>query len=632
MKLAIVAVCLFMLSVAANAQNVSTARFPWEDIDKRIQASSKVAPLGPDLMGDRVSLSNGALSFFATDVTLPGNGALPVEFSRSYSVINRKDYPVIREEMFADWQIEAPNIHGVFVPDWPGNRCTHMYPPQAPFHFDQSEFWEGVQIEIPGGGELLRASSALSQPTNGTTYLLATLGDVRVSCLSSIKNGSGEGFLAVTPDGTRYWFDWMAQNKEAQLRKIIGFDNLTGNPIHVLLPRKRNALYATRIEDRFGNYVEYTYTNAWNAPAKLTQIAANDGRQINVAYSGGYVSSVSDGQRSWQYTYGGGQAKSLNKVTLPDASGWDIGFGQFTGAEIYYPEPTFEPGPQDPQGNPIGQPMVPTEIFRTCTTTEQAPAIGSLANPQYEIAGTLKHPSGAVATFTVDLREHGRSSVPASCSNVTWYGPTPGIGNDPNDDINLWAISGFSLTLKSKSITGPGLGTQTWSYGYVPNISVYLYPGTTLLYPHCPYGTFEACVAPPCTSDACAQSSITTVTGPGNEWTRYSYGNTYRYNEGKLLKEEKGTGPDSILRTTAHTYDLSQINQAYLAKYGDSSQLNGGGFQGEFPRPLKRTAIVQDGTAFIWQVDSNCAPGGTSLCFDGFARPTKVTRSSAPSP
>src|SRR3546814_5874065 len=31
------------------------------------------------------------------------------------------------------------------------------------------------------------------------------------------KNGTGEGFLAVTPDGTKYWFDWMAQYGEPKL-------------------------------------------------------------------------------------------------------------------------------------------------------------------------------------------------------------------------------------------------------------------------------------------------------------------------------------------------------------------------------------------------------------------------------
>ena len=35
---------------------------------------------------------------------------------RRYSVKDRKD--TINDGMLADWQIDAPNISGVFAPDW----------------------------------------------------------------------------------------------------------------------------------------------------------------------------------------------------------------------------------------------------------------------------------------------------------------------------------------------------------------------------------------------------------------------------------------------------------------------------------------------------------------------------------
>src|SRR3546814_15961747 len=53
------------------------------------------------------------------------------------------------------------------------------------------------------------------------------------------KNGTGEGFLAVTPDGTKYWFDWMAQYGEPKL----GEPGPSHSPIWT---RKKNVLYATK--------------------------------------------------------------------------------------------------------------------------------------------------------------------------------------------------------------------------------------------------------------------------------------------------------------------------------------------------------------------------------------------------
>ena len=46
-----------------------------------------------------------------------------------------------------------------------------------------------------------------------------------------------------------------------------------------------------------------------------------------------------------------------------------------------------------------------------------------------------------------------------------------------------------------------------------------------------------------------AGSTRTTVSGPDGEWVRYHYGNTYRYNEGKLLQVDSGTGPPSRVGT-----------------------------------------------------------------------------------
>ena len=91
---------------------------------------------------------------------------------------------------------------------------------------------------------------------------------------------------------------------------------------------------ASKVEDRFGNYVTYSYGNTWNQPIRPTQIlgGGTDGRRITMAYTGNELTSVSDGTRTWHYAYQNASfgRRTLYQVTLPDASKWSINFGAFT--------------------------------------------------------------------------------------------------------------------------------------------------------------------------------------------------------------------------------------------------------------------------------------------------------------
>ena len=581
-------------------------QYAWEEFSKRIQASEKVAPLGPNFAGEQVSLSNGGLSFAATDVSLPGNNALRVEFSRSYNVFSRKDYGDLG--MLADWVVDAPSINAVFAPNWvlglsqSTNRCTEETLPRAEAPFTTNDFWQGLRIDIPGvtSGDLMRTRTGVDKPTDGPTYFWLTNERVHVSCLSTVKNTTGQGFLAITPDGTRYWFDWMGQTPEPVSFQMEYFPDGIQVPRHLV--RKKNYLYATRVEDRFGNYVTYTYANAANEPGKLTRIEGSDGRVLSIGYSGAQISTVSDGTRTWTYTYATTSSgrKTLSAVLLPDASKWTIDLGSFTNAEILYPE--YNLG---------------GEIIRNCTF------VGMPLNHDSTFVGAITHPAGARGEFTLGVARHGRSWVPISCRNFrTTFtsGPNKGSDNNPNDDINMWSTSAYSLTLMSKKVTGPGLDTATWTYAYSPNTGYHMYPGTTEMWPICDQTQVADCSAPPCTSDSCAMYSVTTVTGPNNDWTRYVHGNTYRYNEGKLIRVESADGgPTAMLKTETHTYDLSQAgDKGYPPSFGNSLRPNGDGFASEFHRPKTKTEIVQQGVKFVYTVDQ----------FDPVARPTQVTRSS----
>src|SRR5690606_4760532 len=91
------------------------------------------------------------------------------------------------------------------------------------------------------------------------------------------------------------------------------------------MARKEYFLYPTKVTDRFGNTVTYT----WNAskPSQLLRIAASDGRQLDFTYvsaSSDWVASVTDGTRTWTYAYtpATGANDDPDTVTLPDGSQW----------------------------------------------------------------------------------------------------------------------------------------------------------------------------------------------------------------------------------------------------------------------------------------------------------------------
>src|SRR5687767_2765976 len=135
----------------------ATSKQPWEEYDKQVKDSGVIGTLGPDLFGDTVEYYKNTLSFSVTDISLPGNFALPVALTRKMAVTDRRtfnngdDY----DHPLHDWDLDIPNISGVYAPTWADNRCSSQLPPTPPPTFQASDFWNGLTASMPGGGELL---------------------------------------------------------------------------------------------------------------------------------------------------------------------------------------------------------------------------------------------------------------------------------------------------------------------------------------------------------------------------------------------------------------------------------------------------------------------------------------------
>ena len=275
---------------------------------------------GPDILGHKVNLYTGALEFEHTDIELPGNSTLRVAFSRKHVG------GLLRPNgLLGNWSIEVPRVGGNFSNSrgWVTQsgttaRCTGFSSPPYIGFVNAYQYWQGTHLTVPGkgGGELLpRTPANSSTPTDGYSYPLVTRDHWQVRCLASIQNAAGEGFVARSPDGEEYRFDWMATRSMSAVKEQT-----------TTVARSEYMLMATQVTDRFGNWVRYAYDAA--NPRRLTGITSNDGRAITVAYgANGLVSSVNDGTRTWTYSYGSGTPNTgieLSVVTLPDTSRWEL--------------------------------------------------------------------------------------------------------------------------------------------------------------------------------------------------------------------------------------------------------------------------------------------------------------------
>ena len=385
-------------------------------------AADAITTLGPDLFGDRVNLFNGSLEFEQTDTSLPGNNILPVALNRSHSAGRSGD---IRGQL-GDWDLDTPRIGGSFsnLKGWVTasggtDRCTNLsLPPivtSGGVGFIASDYHGGTYVHVAGQGaqEVLRRSgSYTTAPTDGNSYPNVTHKNWQVSCLPTVQNAPGEGFVAVSPDGVRYRFDWMATRWNTEVQ-------ISGGSIG----RKDIYLMATLVTDRFGNWVQYSYDSA--NPMNLTSIVSSDGRAISLTYAAGRVSSVYDGTRTFTYGYTGGG--NLAFVQQPDGSRWTFNL----------------------------TPMVPANLVNigegaTCDYPGDSSVITA--------PGNISHPSGAVGTFEMEYTVLGRSQVTRACKRAL-NSQTVTIGA-------VWPRYLLSYVLTSKQITGPGLPNLNWSYGY----------------------------------------------------------------------------------------------------------------------------------------------------------------------
>jgi len=563
---------------------VAQAGTYYEEQGQLIRASKSVKALGPDLFGDKVNHYNGALEFVQTDVNLLGGNELAVAVGRRFNA-NLTAFNL--NGHFGRWDLEIPRIQGVFasggfVNGWGGtDRCSRFSaPPTVTGNLQEGawkakEYWRGNMLYIPGSGEkeiLLRTQDGWTGPTDGQAYGLLTKDNWSLGCIPLAQGGGeGEGFVALSPTGVRYQFDWMTGRTAAALyratpfsstqaagrRQALAADRKPMRPDGYSLNRVEVWILPTKITDRYGNWVKFTYDAGDRG--RLLRIDASDGRQLSFTYQDTprRIKTVSDGVRTWTYNYTADG--DLSGIVLPDQSRWTFSLDQFfmSSEEMY-----------------LGAPS-------TCL------ASGNGFLNKVRSAAVMTHPSGAVGRFEVEPVEHARGSDDATCFTL-------------NGGVTMPASPAYYAiqSIQKKVLSGPGMPSQTWNYSYSSPIGEGSYPGCTY----------------------CPTTKWTQVQEPSGRFTRLTHGMKVGQNEGLLLKTEDYSAQGNLMRTVSQSYRAYDAGP-YPQRVGSSILNFGDGYLHGRLQPLEQRVTTQQGQNFSWTV----ASGATG--FDRWARTLQVLKS-----
>lgn len=385
-----------------------------------------------------------------------------------------------------------------------------------------------------------------------------------VSCLASTSNGKpGEGFLVVSPEGVKYWMDWLTYRKY----KDVGY----AQPGFGGVARRTAMMMVSRVEDRFGNSLSYSY----DAAGDLVSIQASDGRGLVLTYDSWQVagmqqpstrmrtatlSSNDTPPRTWSYTYSAASDplidQRLKGIVQPDGSTWSFNIGGLR------------------YSNGAG-PLVVYDYYDGCDY--------EIKNTTIPMQGEITHPSGLIGQFNLKLTVRGRSYAPFICNSL--------YGSHSLDVANVYTVA----AMDQKKISGPGVTEQTWSYKYSPANQSWT----------------KDC------GSGCATNVWTEVTDPTGKAVRYTSSNRYDVSEGRLLRKDyfAGAAGSSAMRTEEYAYANAAAGP-WPSRMGAVRQPNVNKDQLEQLAPVVTSTVTQDGATFNTR----------SLTFDAFARPLVVDR------
>lgn len=546
---------------------------------KQVETAQKLSTLKDDLFGEHVSLYNGKTEFANVDIDVPGNSALPVQLRRRFSV----ELDLVGSTSFnanidgvGGWEVDVPSISGTFpTSGWPDDRCTGTMVPGHPPIFQLTEIWQGNTVHIPGDGDraLLGVLPSTPVPADGVQRKWTTAQRDAVDCIPMKSGLTGEGFRLKTTKGVVYHFDTATSRLAGTMEKSTGVGH------RARVGRVRRYLLASRLEDRFGNWVQYEY----NSRGRPVRIWSNDGREIALVYDGEHLAYASSSGRTWRYHYSTvEQAIRLSSVTLPDDSKWTYSYSTALRVQV---------GQWDGHSRP--------------DCREQPPEAAG------ELTLQIGHPSGATGTFNLKNLRHGRSGLHISeCAQRI-------ISDNAGTRIYYELRTPFYfdvVSLLNKTITGPGIRTPlVWSYRYGGGLEKL-------------WGSIGQPAEYPCTT--CKQHKTAIVTNPDGTTTHHIYGAQYALNEGRLLGARAVAADGTTVQSRSSLYMSNDeaAKQAFAPVYGLIH--HGDDPSAAQVRPITAEGIEQESTLYqrsLLEFDELARPVLSNLRGPGGERTDRVS-------
>lgn len=562
MRLAPALLALGFIAHASQAHAQSIASLP--DHAHALKIHETVQPHAEAPFGEQINLYTGAVAFRHQDVLLEGIGPA-LRLVRENTTLPSPGLPV---PAFGDWQLSVPRIE-TFAdasldgrPQDPGERwvvappghadrykrCSRIGESFAPELLTQ-RWWFGIEL-ITDTGErqqvLRRSAQNTAKPTGAiagasTEWPAVTSAQWQLTCLATTRNGqAGEAFLAVSPDGTRYWFDHLVGEPAA---------TLTENTQGAILRQRRmlGKLLVSRIEDRFGNAVHYTYDDG-----RLVSLAATDGRKVRIDWRtdqplvDAIVLQPDDAQaRTWRYTYApytshvGDVYQVLGSVQRPDGTQWAFDLHQ----------PSYVGG----------------------VDTSKCGLRGGLPADARRTTRTITNPQGLIGQFVFAPTWHAHSYVLGSC--VTHMPET-----DPYEEKSPLYMT---ASLVQRVVSGPAVSPQTWNYAYAPA------EGSV---------SYDACAQ----TGTCVATKWVDIVDPAGHRSRYVHANVEGATDGQLLRIERYQGHGTLLQSEAFEYATFDAGP-WPAITGDAMAPMA--TRALRQTPLRTRSIERQGVTFTSRVD-----------------------------
>ena len=245
---------------------------------------------------DAVDPFTGKLQLHQTDISIPGNGGMNLEVTRSYTSGNIWGGGFGYSGWTMDFgYVEAETLNALC--------STGLYVSNV----------HNPVLVTPDGGRQVLADVDTTIPGPPYTFPYITNKFWKATCTGAPTSG---GLIVTSPEGTTY---------EMTL------------PVYTTINLKSyTRWYVTKITDKNGNWISITYNSPQDNGAPINTVTTNDGRSLTYFYTPpdafGLVklASITDGTRTWSYSYidgstlGGLPAGTflLSKVTLPDNTAW----------------------------------------------------------------------------------------------------------------------------------------------------------------------------------------------------------------------------------------------------------------------------------------------------------------------